>query len=267
MIRHIRHLAMFTALAVGSVGAQAQVELPGSLLGQLAWSPNALNALNVGNITITALGGSETATTGAPGNYSSVSVSLGSTGAQWLPTSETQYQLHSWQSYGGFRIDAQPVAGVTGGGNVTVTDLDVNFATGQIFANVASTSAGTNVREAMWEFDTSLVQVQNDTDPQQWAGSAYFHDIMVTIPVLSMTQAGHNLIKSGLALEFLGDISHQAAISNYGSLTLMGGVYGPADLSVGVVPEPGTWAMMGLGLVGLAGLSRARSRQACAKSA
>lgn len=262
MKTQIRHFALLAGLALGSVSAQAQVELDWGGFGSLAWSQNAIHTLNLGGMEVTPINAGFQPTY-APTGYSGVQISVGATSSQWLPGD----QLLSWQSYGGFRVDAQARAGISGGGDVSITDLDVNFATGQVSANVQSTRSGLNTRDVIWTFDTRLVQVQNDASPQLWAGSAYYHDVSVAIPVLSLTSTGHSLITSGLDLESLGNVSLQAAANNFASLTISGSLLGPENFTVTVVPEPGTWALMGLGLVGLAGLSLARSRQACAESA
>lgn len=265
MNTHIRQIALVAGLALGSVNAQAQVELDWMGSGTLAWSPNAINALNIGRFEVTPINAGFFPAY-VPEGYSGLQVSVGATSAQWLPSEDAHDQLLSWQSLGGFRIDAQASAGVSGGGDVSITDLDVNFATGQVSANVQSTRSGANTRDVIWTFDTSLVQVQNDASPELWAGSAYYHDVSVAIPVLSLTSTGQSLIASGLALASLGSISLQATATDYASLTLSGKLLGPENLTVAVVPEPGTWALMGLGLVGLAGLRRARSRQVCTAS-
>ena len=180
----------------------------------------------------------------------------------------TPNQLLSWQTAGGFRIDAPSLPGVSGGGSVTVSNLDVNFASGQVLATVLAGNSGTSTRGVIWTFDSSLVQVTNDATPQ-WPMDLepFLHDISIDIPVLSLTSAGRNLLSSALNLQVLGSIPLEVAGDNYASLTLNGTLPGPYDFKVSVVPEPGTWALMGLGLIGLAGLHRARSRQAGAASA
>lgn len=263
MKTRLRHLALLAGLTLGSVNAQAQAEYNWIGFGSLAWSQQGIDSLNIGGFEVTPINNATFDPAYAPEGYSELEVSVVGTQSQWLPGG----QLLSWQSHGGFRIDAQAVSGVSGGGDLSITDLDVNFATGQVSANVQSTRSGANTREVIWTFDTSLVQVDNDDSPQLWAGNTYYHDVSIAIPVLSLTSTGQDLLKSGLGLTFLGGVALQAVAQDYASLTLSGSVPGPENLTVAVVPEPGTWALMGLGLVGLAGLNRARSRQSCAESA
>ena len=264
MNTHIRQIAVIAGLVFGTVSAQAQVatDWNGSA-GTLTWSQLAVETLNVGSMKVYSFGDTVAYPTVTPDNtYDSIAVGIPSTGAQWLPAEGTPNQLLSWQTAGGFRIDAPPVSGVSSGGSVTVSNLDVNFATGQVSATVLAGNSGTSTRSVIWTFDSSVVQVSTDASPQ-WPS---LHDVSIDIPVLSLTNSGQSLLASGLNLQYLGGLTLQVSGDNYASLTINGTLPGPADFTVAVVPEPATWALMGLGLVGLTGLSRARSRQSCAES-
>lgn len=263
MNTHIRQIALVAGLALGAASAQAQVSTDWNGSGTLTWSQLAVETLNIGNMKVSSFGDTVSYPAVELDNtYSSIAVGIASTGAQWLPAVGTPNQLLSWQTAGGFRIDAPPVLGVSGGGSVTVSNLDVNFASGQVSATVLAGNSGTSTRDVIWTFNSNQVQVTNDTTPQAVGMGPYYYDVSVAIPVLSLTSAGKNLLKSGLALDFLGSYPLEAVADNYASLTLNGTL--PAfmpNFQVTVVPEPATWALMGLGLVGLAGLRRARSRQ------
>jgi hypothetical protein len=112
MTTHIRHLAVLAGLALGSVTAQAQVTRPWDGFGHLTWSEDAVNVLNIGNMKVSSFG--DTLFHPAfewDGRYSGIAVQMASTGAQWLPSVDTPNQLVSWQTAGGFRIDAPVVLG------------------------------------------------------------------------------------------------------------------------------------------------------------
>ena len=264
MNTHIRQIALVAGLVLGSVSAQAQVATAWNGSGTLAWSSLAVETLNIGNMKVSSFGDTVSYPAVELDNtYSSIAVGIASTGAQWLPAEGTPNQMLSWHTAGGFRIDAPPVLGVSSGGSVTVSNLDENFATGQVSATVLAGNSGTSTRSVIWTFDSSVVQVSTDASPH-WPS---LHDVSIDIPVLSLTNSGRSLLASGLNLQYLGGLTLQVSGDNYANLTINGTLPGPADFTVAVVPEPATWALMGLGLVGLAGLRRARSRQVCTASA
>lgn len=155
---------------------------------------------------------------------------------------------------GSFTLSVSPQLAMASGGSVTVSNLAIDVATKRVTADLAGHrdayrgTAGedfTLAGVALWSFS-------------QLAGPASFNPAAITrgpdgaslavysVSGLTLTADGLEAFTRGLGLQSFG----AAALTgqNLGSLSL--------DLhyghSVAAVPEPSAWAMMGIGLVGLA---------------
>ncbi len=208
------------------------------------------------------------------GAFSVASISLGATGAATLdagsyatgedfvhviaPVSSVVVDTAtgsfvSVASIGGMSQTA-PKSSAANGGTITISNLTVDFATKQIFGDVSGSSlAGTTVSG-----NKAIFTFQDLVGPSTFTALAAGQTATFTntLTHLTLTTAGVADIKTALGLKGIG-------ATTLNNLTDFGSIVSTITVKnvTPAVPEPSTYAMLGVGLA-MAGVVARRRRQA-----
>ena len=247
---HSIYLASFMALC--STSTHAQIYQLSAVESNLLVSPLTVGLLKMSNMQISGVD-----IQGSSSDDTHLTVM-----SEFQTLSMQGDMITGWQIEGGFQISKMP--SLTG--SLGLSNFHVNLQAGLINADVYTPTSGNILNQSIWQFDSNQIQTQSSETP--WDGDAVNVMLTISLPHLTLTTDGAQWFKDGLNLEKSWEINAlNAAAADFGSMTSTQVFMVKNGTVITAVPEASTWAMMGLGLVGLAGLSRARSRQSSAKSA
>lgn len=252
---NVRHLAASTLMAFTAVSPAAVVTSQPYDLGlqgaaTLTFSQDVLDTLSIYTLTVAPYGWAYApyVTKDQDGNYSNM---LSAAPINSLTWDNSTNQLLRFGTTGGVTLTVPQRTAVSSGGSLTVTDLDADLSTKTVYATIIGTNGvGTISHLALWTFSGI-------------GGSTSLSASNLTLTNLAITIQGFNAFRQSLGLLTLGKAA-LAAVTDYGTLSAL--VNSPLDLGapppwyVSSLPEPSTYAFMGLGLVGIV-LSTRRARR------
>ncbi len=217
--------------------------------GTLAFDTTLKNALNLAGIQMAAIA---PATLNAPlntrGQYASISAASKVTSGSGIFNTDTQIlQVVGVSSVGGATMTAISDDGATNyGGFLSIQNIGADLPTRTIYADVTGGNGVAAKRLAMWTFcDTCLT------------GQTAFPAVVGTttsvnsVSGLTITADAFEYFATALGPSDFGKTS-MAGIKAYGTFNTT------SSMDVAKVPEPSTYALMGLGLVGIAAVARRR---------
>lgn len=213
--------------------------------GTLTFSADLLGALDTAKMTAVAYApATASVQKDSDGYYSSISASAPMVG---LGLNTDTFDVTYVQTKGGMTLTAPVLKSVSSGGSMTVTDIKADLTTKTIFATIIGANGFGTQTLGLWTYDTI-------TGPTKYTGPGQYVD---DITGLHLTAAGNTAFVTSLGLLSLGK-SALAGIADYGSIHSAINTTLVIDPTPGV-PEPSTYVLMGLGLVGIAFTARRKA--------
>ncbi len=213
--------------------------------GTLAFSAQLLGALDSGQVVVSAYGDAvPSITLDQDGFYTSASVAAPIIS---LTIDDSNDQVLSALTTGGATQTTEFVKAISNGGVLTVSDINADLANSVIRARVqGANAAGT------YNFDQviDLWSIGSITGDTTVSGAGTY---TTTLSGLSISQQGFDVFVNSLAL-IRGGVTALEGVSDFGTITSV-----ITAVPVAAVPEPSTYAMMGVGLLAVGAVARRRA--------
>lgn len=246
-----------------------------------------IGALNVGKVTVTGVGGATVQEGTLPDEFGDEIRTSSAATAQVVAvtTDDVTGQVLSVTSTGGAEQFGSRISGTLTGGTASVTNLRFDLANSLVYADLVGTKAavGTNPavnynlpNQALWTIGNvsgpttispASLALVGQAQIDAFVAAGYTYDGLVNgfniysatnvISGLEVTPEGFDFFRNSLGLLSTG-VNALAAVNN--DAQGWGTVDSKLTFAVAAVPEPSTYAMLGVGLLVVGGALRARRR-------
>lgn len=231
--------------------------------GTLTFSQDLLDTLNLGVVGVTGVAPATPTITGPVGGYTSASaaapvLSLTGTGTG------ADITITGVGTAGGatqtVTLDSVDAGVANGTGFVTIKDLRVDLLNQDVYATiVGDNGVGTQENVKVWRYQEILGDTTFNLDAIIAAGGTYTAN--TTLRNLQIYSGAYNLLVQGTNLNGLG-ADALAGVNNgaigYGTIT--SAITVSVSKVTPAVPEPGTYALMGVGLAAIGFVARRKAR-------
>lgn len=273
MIRHQTKLFLAAALSIGStqiahadgvtIAGNLNITLPefantsptfvGGGYQTLSLSSSMLGFLDSGSMQLASFGAQPLDVTKDGDGYYTKAIATALTSTVNL--NANTFTVDQVTGVGGLTITAPFHRDVSSGGSFAVGDWHVDMPSRSVSATViGANGVGTIASMPLWTATDTQISVTKIGD---WDGNLDILDYSVTLSGLTLTDAGRTTMAQSLGLLTLGQSAFDQ-VNNVGTLTAHVQITGKLSDFTTAVPEPSTWAMLSLGLMGVGWTARRR---------